>query len=66
MLEENLTLYPIEIKRTATPTANDMKNFDILESIKGNKQIGEGAIVCLHPQFVPMSRNVAAIPVSYI
>ena len=66
ILEENMTLYPIEIKRTATPTANDMKNFDILESIKGNKQIGEGAIVCLHPQFVPMSRNVVAIPVSYI
>ncbi len=66
ILEENMTLYPIEIKRSTAPTVNDIKNFAILDSIKGNKRIGMGAVICLRSQLTPINRNVMAIPVSYI
>lgn len=66
ILEENMTLFPVEIKRTTVPSTSDMKNFGVLDLIRGNKQVGMGAIVCLIPQLLPLNRNVMAIPVSYI
>lgn len=66
ILEENLTLYPVEIKRTASPSLGDLKNFNILDLIKGNKKIGTGALVCLRPDLTPINRDVVSIPVSYI
>jgi predicted AAA+ superfamily ATPase len=61
LLEENGTLYPIEIKRTANPTLKDCNNFKLLE--KMNKQVGLGAILCLQPERFPLSREVVSIPV---
>ncbi len=66
ILEKNLTLYPIEIKRTATPSKVDIKNFSVLESIKGNNKIGMGAVISLRPNLLPINKDVVAIPVSYI
>jgi hypothetical protein len=61
VLSENGTLYPIEIKKTANPSLSDCKNFKLLE--KYNKKIGTGAIICLQPQRVALSRDVVSIPV---
>ena len=66
IIEENLALYPVEIKRTATPSKADIKNFKVLDSIKGKKRLGLGAVISLRPDLLPISKDTVAIPVSYI
>ena len=45
LIEQNNTLYPVEIKKTATPTSDDAKNFFITSRLK-NIQIAQPVIVC--------------------
>lgn len=45
IIEENGTLYPIEIKMTTNPNTEMIKSFEVLNNIK-NKNIGSGAIIC--------------------
>ena len=61
VLEENGTLYPVEIKKTANPGLSDYKNFSLLSRLK--KKVGLGAVICLQPQRIPLSREVVSIPV---
>ena len=60
LIERNGMFYPIEIKRTASPKENDVKNFNILKS--KNIPAGKGAIICLHEKFLPLNREVNIIP----
>jgi predicted AAA+ superfamily ATPase len=62
LLENDGTLYPIEVKRKASPTESDVKNFKILEETK--LPIGTGAIICLSDISIPLNKNVNIIPVS--
>ncbi|MCL2007258.1 MAG: ATP-binding protein [Treponema sp.] len=61
VFEENGTLYPIEIKKSANPGSNDYRSFKELEKLK--KKIGLGAIICLKKERMPLSREVVSIPV---
>ena len=45
LIEKDNTLYPVEIKKTATPTSDDAKNFFLTSRLK-NVQIAQGVIVC--------------------
>lgn len=45
LIEENNTLYPIEIKKTASPNNADAKNFSITRRIK-NVHSGQSIILC--------------------
>ena len=60
LIEKNGALYPIEVKKTATPTLKDAKNFAILKKL--NKPIGDGAVICLRPASLPLSENIIAVP----
>jgi predicted AAA+ superfamily ATPase len=64
IIEENNTLYPIEIKKTANPSANAPSHFKFLE--KSAKHVGHGMVVCLTEQDLPLSREVDAVPVGYL
>ncbi|MDR0723641.1 MAG: DUF4143 domain-containing protein [Endomicrobium sp.] len=64
IIEQNNMLYPIEIKRTANPTANDVKNFNILKSFK--KKVETGAVICLVDSPLPITKNTLAIPLTYL
>lgn len=64
LIEQDQTLYPIEIKKTATPSNTATKQFSALAGL--NKKIGHGAVVCLVPQAVALSREVDAVPVGYL
>ncbi len=64
LIETADTLYPIEFKKTATPSKTASKNFSALE--KFDKKIGHGAVICFVEKDVPLSRDVTAIPVGYI
>lgn len=64
LIESNNTLYPIEIKKTATPSKTAVRSFDVLDKL--NKQIGHGAVICLTEKNIPISGNVTAISVANI
>jgi len=61
IIEQNGILYPLEVKKTATPSQKDIRNFSILNKL--NKPIGEGAIICLRSSWLPLSDKITAIPV---
>ena len=61
VIEQDGTLYPIEIKKTARPGLNDYGSFKKL--IKLQKPIGLGAVLCLKPERIPLSREVVSIPI---
>lgn len=64
VLEEGNTIYPVEFKKTATPSRTASKHFPVLAKL--NRQIGHGAVLCLRGTDVPLSRDVDAIPVGYL
>jgi len=64
IIKQGDTLYPIEIKKTASPNKNMIKNFSLLEKLGMN--ISKGAIICLIDKHIPISVDVDAVPVSFI
>lgn len=64
VLYKDETLYPFEIKKTASPNKEMIKNFSILEKTK--KKIGKGGIICLYPDILPLDENNNVIPISCI
>jgi predicted AAA+ superfamily ATPase len=68
LIEQNNVLYPIEIKKTATPSSDDAKNFFITNRIK-NIKIAQGIIICNCSQVLNVKNkdsSVLAIPVEYV
>lgn len=64
LIEEGDTLYPVEFKKTATPSRTASKHFPVLQKL--DKKIGHGAVICLVEKPVPLSAEVAAIPAGYL
>jgi hypothetical protein len=60
-MERNMTLYPIEVKKTAMPNANDFKSFSVLKKTK--LKAGTGALICLYPELMPLAQNIISVPV---
>lgn len=64
LIESGDTLYPIEFKKTATPSKTVSKHFHVLEKL--GKKVGHGAVICFVEKDIPLSRDVIAIPVGYL
>ena len=64
LIEENGTLYPLEIKKTASPSRADCKAFDYLKGVK--TPIGHGGVICFVSTLVPLAEGIDAIPVGYL
>lgn len=60
LIESGDTLYPIEIKRTATPTRQAYKQFHVIETI--GKRQGDGAVVSLIQEPLKLTDSVMALP----
>ena len=58
-------LYPVEIKKTATPSLVDAKNFFVTERIKG-MEVQNPVIVCNTSSIVMIKKGIFAIPVEWI
>lgn len=65
IVEENGTLYPIEIKKKDMPTADDASAFDVLDKDL-NKKRGMGVIISSNPNKVYLRDNLLCLPVEYI
>jgi predicted AAA+ superfamily ATPase len=61
IIDRNGMLYPIEVKKTAQPGAGDLRNFKALAGM--GKPPGPGALICLHPGYLPLNRDVVSVPV---
>lgn len=60
----NNTVYPIEIKKSKNPDKTMIKNFNILN--KGEKEIGEGGVICMVDKIIPLDNKNIAIPIQCI
>jgi len=62
MIYENGTLYPLEIKSTSNPTPNMIKAFDLINTIPEIKR-GEGGVICLSKDLLPLKNSDYIIPI---
>jgi predicted AAA+ superfamily ATPase len=64
ILERNMTLYPVEIKKSANPGRRAVKHFNVLE--KTGRAIGSGAVICLSDAVTPIDAKNIAIPIGML
>ena len=72
LLMENGTLYPIEIKKAASPGNEAIKHFKVLQPVTAPEkfdaleqykmEIGSGAVVCLANDLLPLDRKNWYVP----
>lgn len=60
----NNTVYPIEIKKSANPQSEAIKNFNIVN--KFGMKIGNGGIICMKEDLFPINENNNYIPIELI
>jgi hypothetical protein len=60
LLVQDGTVYPLEIKKTASPTRDDVRHFQALERI--GLPIGPGGVICLAEQSLPLTAATQSIP----
>ena len=65
LIHENGTLYPLEIKKNADPSKNDIRAFELLDGIDGAKR-GEGGVLCLYDRVIPLGERDRVVPLAYI
>ena len=58
------TLYPVEIKKSASPRRSWLPAFAALRRL--DMPVGKGAVVCLSDQAVPLDDHVNAVPVGLV
>lgn len=72
LLEQNGTLYPVEVKKTGNPSRADARNFSALNPVAGEvpsesssfkREIGMGSVVCMASDAFPVQQGVWAFPV---
>ncbi len=64
IMYKNDTIYPFEIKKTASPNLRMISNFKILE--KTNKKVGNGGIICCYDKLMHLDENNMIIPISSV
>ena len=65
LIEENGTLYPLEMKKHADPQKRDIRAFDLLDRIPGIRR-GPGGVICLYDNLITLKDNDRVIPVTYL
>lgn len=65
LIEENGTLYPIEIKKYADPQKKDVNAFSLLDKIPGITR-GSGGVICLYDRLITLRGEDMVIPVNYL
>lgn len=73
LMERDGTLFPIEVKKTASPSRKDAHNLNVLDPVNApdvtpelsmfKREIGTDAIVCIAQDTFPVSERAWAFPV---
>ncbi|MBI5845893.1 MAG: ATP-binding protein [Deltaproteobacteria bacterium] len=64
LIVQDGTAYPLEFKKSAAPKKEDAKAFPALSKLK--IPVGPGGVICLYPDFLPLSDGVFSIPVGAV
>jgi predicted AAA+ superfamily ATPase len=65
LIEDGDTLHPVEIKTASDPTKSMVKAFHCIANIPG-KRLGQGAVVCLAKEVLPLTDNVWIWPANLV
>ena len=65
VIEEDGVLYPVEIKRSSSVTADAAAAFPTLDAVSG-RTLGTGAVLCPCPQPARLRDNLYAVPIWYV
>jgi uncharacterized protein len=57
-------MYPLEAKKAASPKSEWFKSFTALNQLK--MKIGEGAVICMAKDVIPLEKNISVIPVGVL
>ena len=67
LIQQDQTLYPIEIKKTSQPAKSAVSSFSVLGNLgPGGCGIGPGALVCLAAMRLPLTAEVTTVPVGLL
>ena len=66
IIEYDRTIYPIEIKTTASPNKKMAKSFELLNSLSKEFALGQGVIINQYPNKHYLAENLVALPVGYL
>lgn len=64
LIDQDNKLYPMEIKKTASPRKEMVRHFKVLD--RSGREIGPGGLLCMVKTCLPVTREVNAIPVWWI
>ena len=64
LFRQDQVFYPVEVKKTASPRRELAQPFNALARLK--QPIGQGAVLCLCQQTVPLAQDVDAVPVGIV
>jgi len=62
LIVQNGMVYPLEIKKSAAPSRDDVRHFQALDRLK--RAIGPGGVICLTQDVLPLTAAVHTIPVA--
>jgi len=57
-------IYPFEFKKSSSPKKDHIRNFQLLN--KFDLPAGDGGLICLCDNYIPLSENITAIPAEFI
>jgi hypothetical protein len=64
LIVQDGTLYPLEIKKSASPDKSAVRHFQVLQKL--NMPIGPGGVICLSPHYLPLTATAYSIPVGVL
>lgn len=64
VLDSGDAFYPVEFKKTATPSRSSFKHFHCLDKL--GKKRGHGVVLCFVDDAVPLSKDVTAVPINFL
>lgn len=64
LIINNNVIYPIEIKKSANPGKEAIKNFDVVN--KFSMQVGNGGVICMKEELFPIDKNNNYIPIEFV
>lgn len=63
-VEENGVIHPLEIKKSANPDRREIKKFEVLDRVEAVR--GDGGIVCMCEEIIPIDKSNFFIPCNLI
>ena len=64
LIQSDEIIYPIEIKKSASPSKDIVRHFKVLNNLK--IPVGQGCIISLAPQRIPITDSVQNVPVGML